>query len=91
MTTELMNPCAVFEHDEASIAPRKGIASGTVVGLFSNQKANADLFLDNVHELLDAKYDGLTFLEFKKMASVPAKFTQEFKDGCDVVVAGFGD
>ncbi len=91
MATELMNPCAIFEHDEAPIAPRKGIAGDTTVGLFSNQKANADLFLDNVRDLLDAKYDGLTFLELKKLASVPADFTPEFIEGCDLVVAGFGD
>jgi hypothetical protein len=62
-----------------------------VIGLFSNQKANADLFMDNLENLLGARFDNVEFLRGYKAASVPANFSDEFLDRCDFVAAGFGD
>lgn len=91
MASELMNPCGRVDHDDAALAPRAPVDGKTVVGLFSNQKANADAFLENVRDLLAARYDDMEFEWFGKTASVPAVFTHEFLNRCHVVAAAFAD
>jgi len=93
MVRELMNPCGTVANEDAPLAPRRQIDSGgpIVVGLFSNQKANADLFMDNMESLLPERFENVEIMRGFKAASVPAEFSAEFLDRCDVVVAGFGD
>ena len=91
MTIELMNPCGEFSHAEAPLAPRRGLAGGSTIGLFHNSKKNADLLLDEIQGLLDRRHDGLKFLRFRKEASEPADFSAGFLEECDVVVAALAD
>ena len=94
MTRELMNPCGIFAHEDAPLAPRgRSLGDGEtiVIGLHSNQKANADLFLDNLQELLAERYGNVEFLRGRKAASVPANFSDEFLNRCHMVAAAFGD
>ncbi|MDP7545694.1 MAG: hypothetical protein QGF20_00280 [Alphaproteobacteria bacterium] len=93
MPRELMNPCGIFANEDMPLAPRRTFDGGEaiVIGLHSNQKANADLFLDTIQELLTARFDNVEFLRGQKAASVPANFSDQFLDRCDVVAAAFGD
>ncbi|MDP6691474.1 MAG: hypothetical protein QF384_18410 [Alphaproteobacteria bacterium] len=92
MARELMNPCGIVANEDTPLAPRRQISDETVViGLFSNQKANADLFMDNMEQLLTERFANVEIMRGYKAASVPAEFSAEFLDRCDVVVAGFGD
>jgi hypothetical protein len=91
MPTELMNPCGLYARLEKPLAKRRPLGEIRTVGLFSNLKHNADLFLDNVERLMRAKYKNLEFIRFQKIASVPANFTNEFLTRCHAVVAAFGD
>ena len=91
MASELMNPCGIVQHDDGPLAARRPVTAKTVVGLFSNQKANADLFLDNIERLLARRYRGIEFIRFAKFASMPADFTDAFLNRCHVVAAAFGD
>ena len=95
MVRELMNPCGIFANEDTPLAPRRMLngegGEKIVIGLHSNQKANADLFLDNIQELLAERFDNVEFLRGKKAASVPAKFSDEFLSRCHVVAAAFGD
>ncbi|MBT4046216.1 MAG: hypothetical protein HOK21_09810 [Rhodospirillaceae bacterium] len=94
MAQDLMNPCGIFANEDAPLAVRGKMIGGddkVVIGLFSNQKANADLFMDNLENLLGARFDNVEFLRGYKAASVPANFSDEFLDRCDFVAAGFGD
>lgn len=92
MTRELMNPCGIVANEDAPLAPRRQIdGEAVVIGLFSNQKANADLFMDNMEQLLTERFSNVEIMRGYKAASVPADFSAEFLDRCDVVVAGFGD
>ena len=91
MASELMNPCGMVQHGDAPLADRHPVTAKTVVGLFSNQKANADLFLDNIETLLAGRYRGIEFVRFRKVASMPADFSDEFLNRCHVVAAAFGD
>ena len=91
MKNELMNPCGAFETKDTPLAPRQPITKERVIGLFCNDKKNADVLLKNVEALLQEKYGALEFIWFNKGASVPAKFTKEFTDRCDMVVAAIAD
>ncbi len=93
MARELMNPCGVVANEDAPLAPRRQIDGGEpiVIGLYSNQKANADLFMDNMASLLTKRLANAEIMRGYKAASVPAEFSAEILERCDVVIAGFGD
>ena len=91
MVRELMNPCGIVANEDVPLASRETREGPAVIGLFSNQKANADLFLDNIQALLSDRFDEVEFLRGQKSASVPAEFTDEFLNRCHMVAAAFGD
>ena len=91
MPTELMNPCGLYARFDKPLAKRRKLSEIGTVGLFSNMKQNADLFLDNVERIMRARYKNLAFTRFQKISSVPANFTEEFLSRCHAVVAAFGD
>ena len=95
MVGELMNPCGIVANVDTPLAPRRLIDKmpdgKIVIGLFSNQKANADLFLDNIQKLLSERYEDVASLRGYKAASVPADFSDEFPNRCHMVAAAFGD
>ena len=91
MVRELMNPCGIVANEDVPLASRETREVPVVIGLFSNQKANADLFLDNIQALLSDRFDEVEFLRGQKSASVPAEFTDEFLNRCHMVAAAFGD
>ena len=92
MAVELMNPCGVFEERPSPLAPRPpALGSHATVGLLANDKKNADVLLGNVETLLRARHGVERFLWFRKEASSPARFTEEFIAECDVVAAAIAD
>jgi hypothetical protein len=91
LTIDLVNPCGIYPRIDRPLAPRRAWAEIRTIGLFSNQKANADLFLDNVERVLKQRHAHLEFTRFSKIASVPARFSEEFLSRCHAVVAAFGD
>ena len=92
MAVELMNPCAVFEERPSPLAPRlASLGPDTTVGLFANDKKNADVLLGNVESLLRERHGVTSFRWFRKEASSPARFTEEFIAECDVVAAAIAD
>jgi hypothetical protein len=88
---ELMNPCGLYARLDKPLAKRRPLPEIGTVGLFSNMKQNADLFLDNIERILRSRYKQLEFLRFRKNSSVPANFTHEFLNRCHAVVAAFAD
>lgn len=91
MAMELMNPCGTFGREDKPLAARPAFSEDTVVGLFSNLKANANRFLDDIERLLTTQHGVREFVHFEKFASQPANFTHEFLNRCHVAVAAFGD
>lgn len=89
---ELMNPCGVFRYDQEPIAPRPRELTKKVLGLLDNSKKNADLFLDHVLQVLHKAYSFADVLRIKKSSgAVPAPFTTEFFERCNMVINAFGD
>lgn len=92
MADELMSPRGVYRYEEKPLARRLTELSGKVLGLVDNSKQNADLFLDRVFEALSRTYAWKDVLRIKKPSgSVPASFTPEFFERCDLVINAFGD
>ena len=57
------------------------------MGLFANDKKNADVLVENVESLLRERHGVTSLRWFRKEASSPARFTEEFIAECDVVDA----
>ncbi len=62
---ELMNPCGAFDVKSMPLAPRVDLGPQTTVGLFANDKKNADVLLEEriPHHLLGHRgTDGVRFI-----------------------------
>ena len=88
---DFMNPCGAFEAKSAPLTPRVSLSEKTTIGLFANDKRNADVLLEHVQQRLELDHGIEKFLWFKKEASQPATFTEAFTSGCDAVVAAVCD
>jgi hypothetical protein len=90
-TMDFMNPCSVFKVESAPLTPRVSLSEKTTIGLFANDKRNADVLLEHVQRRLKVDHGIEKFLWFRKEASQPANFTEAFTTGCDAVVAAVCD
>ncbi|MEK7807411.1 MAG: hypothetical protein AAB528_06720 [Chloroflexota bacterium] len=75
-------------------APRLGSLSGKVGGFLGNRKANADLLLGGIKELLDQQFElGDTLVLDKFVYSRPAgqDIIDALAEGCDFVVTAIAD
>lgn len=88
---ELMNPCGVFDVRSTPLTPRVALGPDTTVGLFANDKKNADVLLQHVQRGLAESHGVQDFRWFLKEATQPAEFTAEFIEGCDAVVGAVCD
>jgi len=88
---ELMNPCGAFDVKSIPLAPRANFGVEATVGLFANDKKNADVLLEHVQRGLRESYGVQRFAWFRKEATQPAAFTEEFIAGCHAVVGAVCD
>lgn len=88
---ELMNPCGAFEVPSAPLTPRIQLGANATVGLFANDKKNADVLLKHLERGLAESFGVRDFRWFLKEATQPAAFTPEFIEGCDAVVGAICD
>ena len=88
---ELMNPCGVFETQAAPLAPRVTLGPDVTVGLFANDKKNADVLLEHIRRGLADTFGVREFRWFMKEATQPAAFTEAFVRDCDAVVGAVCD
>ena len=75
-------------------APRPKSLAGLRVGLVDNSKFNSDQLLLRIAGVLESEYGAKAHvMRRKKSAGVQPhqEIIDEFKAGCDVVVAGVGD
>lgn len=92
MTQFLLNPRATFLRKENPIAPRMATLNTKIVGLVDNSKTNADLFLDQIEQLIKQRFTIADVIRIRKsIAGTPAPYTEEFLKRCDVAVNAFGD
>ncbi|MDE0444713.1 MAG: hypothetical protein OXL38_21735 [Gammaproteobacteria bacterium] len=88
---ELMNPCGAFDVKSTPLAPRIEFGPDATVGLFANDKKNADVLLEYVGRGLRESHGVERFRWFRKEATQPAAFTDEFIAECHAVVGAVCD
>ncbi len=90
----LYNPTASRAESAAMQQQMLGELAGKVVGFIDNAKPNFDHLVDDLAELLTARYGVAKIIKRKKRAaSVPADEAvyRELAEHCDLVITGSGD
>ena len=89
---ELLDPTGKPRPQEAPLAPRPEMLKGRRVGLLDNGKANADVLLERVAELLRGRHGVESFVRRRKATSTRgATFLPELARDIQVVVNAVGD
>ena len=88
---ELMNPCGAFDVKSTPLAPRIDLGPDVTIGLFANDKKNAEVLLEHVERGLRESHGVERFRWFLKEATQPAAFTDEFIAECHAVVGAVCD
>ena len=94
MTIRIFDPTVEAKARHIAYAPRPKSLAGLRIGLVDNSKFNSDQLLLRIAGLLERDYGAKAHVvRRKRSAGVPAsqEIVDEFKAGCDVVVAGVGD
>ena len=94
MTVRIFDPTIEVKGRKIAYAPRPKSLAGLRVGLVDNSKHNSDQLLKRIAGLLEREHGVKTHvMRRKKSAGIPPsqEMVDEFKAGCDVVVAGVGD
>ena len=79
---------------DAVVAPRPGTLDGSVLGLLSNNKVNADELLVMVHDVLADRYEFSGVVSRNKgnaSRPCPDEIIEELSEQCDVVITASGD
>ena len=90
----LYNPTAVRAAGVDTVRQTVAGLQGKVVGFIDNAKPNFDHLVDDLAELLTARYGVAKIIKRKKRAaSVPAEEAvyKELAEQCDLVITGSGD
>lgn len=90
----LYNPTAVRSGGAETASQTLAGLKGKVVGFIDNAKPNFDHLVDDLAELLTARYGVAKIIKRKKRAaSVPAEEAvyKELAQQCDLVITGSGD
>jgi hypothetical protein len=89
---EVLNPTAEARAPELPLARRLIDLRGKTIGFLNNRKANARLLLEQVEELLRARFGEFTVLKGDKNASlgVPEAVMNRLA-GCDAIITAIGD
>lgn len=93
---DVLDPTARAIDMKAQIALRVRDLNGRVIGFLNNGKANADVFLARVEELLCQRY---TFAEIIRVTKGPiggafaysTDLSEKLTAKCNIVVNGIGD
>jgi hypothetical protein len=94
MTVRIYDPTTEAKGRKIAYVPRPKSLAGLRVGLVDNSKHNSDQLLKRIAGLLEREHGVKAhIMRRKKSAGIPPspEIVDEFKAGCDVVVAGVGD
>lgn len=91
--TKILDPRGDVSNENHQLADRLEDLSGTTVGFLNNSKTNADVFLEELSNVLREEY-GVENVEFRRKdnASIPAgPIASTLHETCDAVVNAYGD
>lgn len=91
---EVFDPTTKAKGEEIIYGPRPKSLQHVRIGLVDNTKYNSDKLLIKIATILEQEYGAQGHVIRKKQkASVPAheELIHEYKNDCDIVIAGIGD
>lgn len=89
---EVLNPTAEARAPELPLAQRHADLRGKTIGFLNNRKANASLLLEQVEEILRARFGEFTVVKGDKNAAMGApEEVMARLSPCDAVVTAIGD
>jgi hypothetical protein len=94
MTTMILDPTAPAASAVKHAWRPLGALRGKVVGFIDNSKPNFSYLVDDLSELLVARYGVASVVKHRKLAaSIPAPeaMIKDVGEKCDLVIAGSGD
>ena len=94
MTLQIFDPTTQATGRHIAYVPRPKSLAGLRIGLVDNTKHNSDQLLLRIAALLEREHGAKAHVIRRKHnagAAPHAEMIDEFKAGCDVVVAGIGD
>lgn len=94
MTVTIYDPTTEVAGRRIAYAPRPASLAGLRLGLIDNTKHNSDQVLLRIAALLERDYGAKSHVIRRKKsagAAPHAEIVEEFRAGCDVIVAGVGD
>jgi hypothetical protein len=94
MTVRIYDPTTEPRGRRIEYAPRPKSLAGLRVGLVDNSKHNSDQLLERIAGVLEREHGVKAHItRRKKSAGIPVspEIIAEFRQNCDVVVAGIGD
>ncbi len=91
-TIEILEPTSFVRAGDHPLAERRGDLGGLAIGLFHNNKPNADALLERVGELLAREDETLRFVRWgKPNPTLPEDRLDEFIGQVDAAVCAVGD
>ena len=94
MTVEIYDPTFEAAGRRIAYAPRPTSLAGLRIGLVDNAKHNSDQILLRIADILEKEHGAKAHLIRRKRSSgaKPSdEMVTEYKEACDVVIAGVGD
>ncbi len=89
---EILQPTSFVRAGDHPLAERPGDLGGLRIGLFHNNKPNADVLLERIEELFAQADETLRFVRWgKPNPTLPEGRLREFIDQVDVAVCAVGD
>ena len=94
MALQIFDPTTEVSGRRIAYAPRPKSLYGLRIGLVDNTKHNSDELLLRIADILEREHGAKSHVIRKKHsagAAPHAEIIDEYKSGCDVIVAGVGD
>lgn len=89
---EILSPASFVRAGDHPLAGRPGDLGGRRIGLFHNNKPNADVLLERIGELLAREDETLRLVRWgKPNPTLPEGRLREFIDQVDAAVCAVGD
>ena len=94
MSIEIYDPTFEAVRRRIAYAPRPKSIAGLRIGLVDNAKHNSDQILLRIADILEKEHGAKAHLIRRKRSSGAKphdEMVSEYKEACDVVIAGVGD
>lgn len=94
MSMQIYDPTLGATGRSVNFVPRPKSLAGLRIGLVDNTKHNSDQLLLRIAKLLESKHGAKAHIIRKKKSAGAApheEIVKEYKESCDIIVAGVGD